>query len=163
MSKPVMAQGLRTAAKIHTVSWHEVHRDATDLAKQLQRHEPWGGLVAVSRGGLVPAAIVSRVLGIRRIETICITSYDGMVKGPVEVIKEASPAIGTGAGWLMIDDLVDLGETAERARQLIPAAHYAALYAKPVGRPFVDTFLREIAQDVWIDFPWDRDPALPPV
>jgi xanthine phosphoribosyltransferase len=158
-----MAQGLRTAAKVHTTSWHEIHRDATDLAKRLQRRLPWQGLVAVSRGGLVPAAIVSRVLSIRRIETVCIASYDGTVKGPVEVIKKPPPELGEGSGWLIIDDLVDLGETAEQARQLLPGAHYAALYAKPVGRPFVDTFLREIAQDVWVDFPWDRDPALPPV
>ena len=44
---------------------------------------------------------------------------------------------------------------------MLPRAHYATLYVKPAGRHFVDSFVREVAQDVWIDFPWDRDPAKP--
>jgi len=42
---------------------------------------------------------------------------------------------------------------------MLPQAHFATLYAKPAGRALVQTFVREIDQDVWIDFPWDRDPA----
>ncbi len=151
--------GLQTARKVHSSSWHETHREATDLARRLQAHGPWRGIVAISRGGLVPAAIVARVLDIRLIETICLASYDGMEKGEIEVIKAAPAAVGDGGGWLVIDDVADSGATAEAARAMLPAAHHAALYVKPAGKPFVDTYLREVAQEVWIDFPWDRDPA----
>lgn len=150
---------MASAAKIHVTSWHEMHREATDLADQVGRHGPWRGLIAVSRGGLVPAAIVARVLGIHLIETICIASYDGREKGPLEVIKPSPAVAGKGSGWLLVDDVADSGATAAEARQMLPEAHYATLYAKPAGRPFVDTFLRQVDQDVWIDFPWDRDPA----
>jgi xanthine phosphoribosyltransferase len=109
---------------------------------------------------LVPAAIVARVLDIRLIETLCIASYDGKQKGPLVVVKGAPEGAGDGAGWLLIDDVADSGTTAEAARRMLPAAHYATLYVKPEGRPFIDSFVREVAQDVWIDFPWDRDPAL---
>jgi len=145
--------------RIHAASWHETHRDATDLAARLADKGPWQGIVAISRGGLVPAAVVARVLDLTLIETICISSYDGTDKGPLCIIKAAPDEAGDGNGWLLIDDLVDSGATAEAARRMLPQAHFATLYAKPAGRALVQTFVREIDQDVWIDFPWDRDPA----
>jgi xanthine phosphoribosyltransferase len=152
-------KGLNAAAKIHSCSWHEMHREATDLGQRLLAIGPWQGLVAISRGGLVPAAIIARLLDLRIVETVCIASYFDQTKGPVEILKAPPAAVGDGAGWLLVDDVADTGATAETARQLLPAAHYATLYVKPAGRPFVDTWRREVAQDVWIDFPWDRDPA----
>lgn len=154
-----MTADVTTPGKIHAVSWHETHRDATELAARLALLGPWRGLVVISRGGLVPGAIVARALGIVRIDVICMTSYSGRVKGPVEIVKGVGEAPGDGDGWLMIDDLADSGATAAEARRMLPAAHFAALYAKPAGRALVDTFIREVPQDVWIDFPWDRDPA----
>jgi xanthine phosphoribosyltransferase len=151
--------GLSVAAKVHSSSWHEMHREATDLAARLQAEGPFRGIVAVARGGLVPAAVIARELGIRLIETVCIASYDGEVKGPLAVLKTAPGEVGDGAGWLLVDDVADSGSTAEAARRMLPLAHYATLYVKPAGRPFVDTFIREVEQDVWIDFPWDRTPA----
>jgi len=150
---------MASAAKIHVTSWHEMHREATDLANEVASHGPWQGLIAVSRGGLVPAAIVARVLDIHLIETVCIASFDGKERGQLEVIKPSPAVAGKGLGWLLVDDVADSGATAAEARQMLPEAHYASLYVKPAGRPFVDTFLREVDQDVWIDFPWDRDPA----
>jgi len=46
---------------------------------------------------------------------------------------------GDGEGWLVIDDLVDTGRTAEILRRTYPKAHFATIYAKPQGRPQVDT------------------------
>lgn len=150
---------LQSAGAVHASSWHEMHREATDLAHHLATLGPWRGIVAISRGGLVPAAILARVLNLRVVETICISSYDGREKGPIRVLKAAPGDVGDGAGWILVDDVADSGATAERARAMLPGAHYATLYVKPAGRPYVDSYLREVAQDVWIDFPWDRDPA----
>jgi xanthine phosphoribosyltransferase len=38
---------------------------------------------------------------------------------------------------------------------MLPSAHFATVYAKPKGRPLVDTFITEVSQDTWIFFPWD--------
>ena len=38
---------------------------------------------------------------------------------------------------------------------MMPKAHFATVYAKPKGRPLVDTFVTEVSQDTWIYFPWD--------
>jgi adenine/guanine phosphoribosyltransferase-like PRPP-binding protein len=103
---------------------------------------------------LVPAAIIARELDVRLVDTVCIASYAGRNQGRVQVLK--SPA-EDGDGWLLVDDLVDTGRTAERVRKLIPRAHFATIYAKPAGRPLVDTFMTEVSQDTWILFPWDSE------
>jgi xanthine phosphoribosyltransferase len=58
------------------VSWDELHRQTRALARNLSRKAAWAGIVAVARGGLVPAAIAARELGVRRVETLCVASYD---------------------------------------------------------------------------------------
>jgi len=60
------------AEKNFPVSWDEFHRDARALAWRLAAAGPFQAIVAVTRGGLVPAAIVARELGLRVIETISI-------------------------------------------------------------------------------------------
>jgi xanthine phosphoribosyltransferase len=73
------------------------------------------------------------------------------------VLKSPAAADG-GKDWLIIDDLVDTGRTAQEVRRLLPDAHFATVYAKPAGRPLVDTFITEVSQDTWILFPWDIEP-----
>ena len=141
------------------ISWVELHRDARYLAQILHDKGPWKGIIAVTRGGLVPAALVARELDIRLIDTVCVTSYDSATaggaataQGEVTVLKGVE---GDGAGYLLIDDLVDTGRTAQVVRKLLPHAHFATLYAKPSGRMIVDTFVKEFKQSKWIHFPWD--------
>jgi xanthine phosphoribosyltransferase len=141
-------------ARTFPVSWDELHRNARALAWRLLDLGPWQGIVAVTRGGLVPAAIVARELDIRLVDTICIASYDDRQQGNIVVLK---PVAGDGAGWLIVDDLVDTGRTARVVRDMLPKAHFATVYAKPAGRPLVDTFITEVSQDTWILFPWDID------
>ena len=69
-----------------------------------------------------------------------------------------------GKGVLIVDDLVDTGRTAKIVRKILPKAHFATVYAKPMGRPMVDTFVTEVSQDTWIYFPWDTGLAfVPPI
>ena len=143
--------------KAFPVSWEELHRTSKALAWRLLELSPFEGLVAITRGGLVPAAIVARELEVRLIDTACMASYDGQERGQVKILKEASLA-GDGTGWLIVDDLVDTGETSRALRALLPQAHFATVYAKPAGRPLVDTFVTEVSQDTWIYFPWDMEP-----
>ncbi|HWK46239.1 MAG TPA: xanthine phosphoribosyltransferase [Stellaceae bacterium] len=141
------------------VSWEELHRNARALAWRLLDLGPWSGIVAITRGGLVPAAIVARELEIRLIDTYCVATYDEQKIGESKVLKSVP---GDGAGMLIIDDLVDTGRTARIVRAALPKAHFATIYAKPAGRPLVDTFITEVSQDTWILFPWDIEPQFTP-
>jgi xanthine phosphoribosyltransferase len=156
--------------KAFPVSWDQFHRDARALAWRLAEAGPFHAVVCVTRGGLVPAAIVARELNVRLIETVCVESYVGIGKqGDLRVLKGIADKVvqtggGKGKGVLIVDDLVDTGKTARVVRELVPEAHFAAVYAKPMGRPMVDTFITEVSQDTWIYFPWDTGLAfVPPI
>jgi len=153
--------------KAFPVSWDQFHRDARALAWRLSAAGPFEAIVAVTRGGLVPAAIVARELGIRVIETVCVASYDHIAQGELRMLKGVADSVtavggGEGQGVLIVDDLVDTGKTAKLVRDLLPKAHFAAVYAKPMGRPMVDTYITEVSQDTWIFFPWDTGLAFQP-
>lgn len=150
---------LRDDVDSHIVTWAEVHRDSRVLVRRLMKLGPWRGIIALTRGGLVPAAIVAREMSIRIVDTLCITSYDEQVQGGLSVLKKPEQAMTTGGeGWLLIDDLVDTGTTLRASRELLPHAHFATVYAKPKGKDLVDTFVHEVEQDLWIFFPWDTEP-----
>ena len=140
--------------KSFPVSWDQLHRDAKALAWRLAELGPWDMVVAITRGGLVPSAIIARELEIRMIDTICVSSYDHQSRSGVEIIK---PIHATGKGILLIDDLVDTGRTAKAVREMLPDAHFATVYAKPEGKALVDSYVTEVSQDTWIFFPWDTE------
>jgi xanthine phosphoribosyltransferase len=154
--------------KAFPVSWDQFHRDARALAWRLAGIGSWKAIVCVTRGGLVPTAIVARELGIRVIETVGVASYhDYQNQGDISVIKEVNRDVialdgGEGSAVLIVDDLVDTGKTARIVRGILPKAHFATVYAKPMGRPMVDTFITEVSQDTWIYFPWDTGLAFQP-
>ena len=146
-----------------TVTWDQLHRDARQLATTLAPLGPWRGIVAITRGGMIPAAIVARELECRLVETISVAAYDEESRMDPVVLKPA-PAAGDGTGFLVVDDLVDRGDTTRLVRSLLPRAHFACLYAKPLGRNATDTFVAEVAQDTWVLFPWDTAPLfVPPI
>jgi xanthine phosphoribosyltransferase len=148
------------------VSWDQIHRDARALAWRLDGKGPgeggaWRAVVGITRGGLVPAMIVSRELDIRVVDSISVKSYHSGggaadQRREAQVIKSPDAALmGDGSGILIVDDLVDSGKTLELIRGLYPRAHFATVYAKPHGKPMVDSYITEVSQDTWIFFPWD--------
>ena len=143
------------------ISWDQIHRDARALAWRLENAGPgeggnWQAGVAITRGGMAPAMIVARELDIRTVDTISVKSYDHQQQADAKVLKSPDASLmGDGTGILIVDDLVDSGRTLELVRTLYPKAHFATVYAKPKGRPMVDTFITEVSQDTWIFFPWD--------
>ena len=152
--------------KAFPVSWEQFHRDARALAWRLAGSGPFEAIVAITRGGLVPAAIIARELELRVIETVCVASYhDYKNQGGLKVLKSIAAEVAKrdgGAKILVVDDLVDTGATARVVREMLPKAHFATVYAKPLGRPLVDTFITEVSQDTWIYFPWDMGLAFQP-
>lgn len=139
---------------IRSLSWTEIDDHAHILAQRLAAKGPYVGIAAVTRGGLIPATLLAQWLDIRIVETVAIQSYVGDRQDGLTVLKP--PPVGDGAGWLVIDDLVDSGATLRTLRGLWPKARYGTLYAKPRGKDAVDNFVTEVDQSVWLAFPWEK-------
>ncbi|MDE5285506.1 MAG: xanthine phosphoribosyltransferase [Buchnera aphidicola] len=144
----------------YIVTWDMLQIHAKKLASRLLRTKCWNSIIAVSRGGLVPSALLARELGIRCVDTICISSYhyDSLKKNR-EIIK-ISPS--DSEKTIIIDDLVDTGGTAKIIRKLYPKAYFVTIFAKPMGRLLVDDYIVDVSQNIWIEQPWDMSISYTP-
>src|SRR5258705_4911127 len=99
------------AGKAFPVSWDQFHRDCRALTWRLNEVGPFHAVIAITRGGLVPAAIVARELCVRVIDTLCIASYDHDKQGDLKVLQSifagtAKRRRGTGQRLLIVVHLL---------------------------------------------------------
>ena len=153
-----MTHPASSGQEFFVVSWEKFHLDCQKLAAHLRSLQPWEGVIAVARGGLVPAAILAHELNIRLVDSVTIVSYDDETceKGNLQILKGIEE--GDGRTWLIVDDLVDTGSTARALKKMLPSAHLATVYAKPAGLSLADSHVQEVPQGVWIVFPWEHQP-----
>lgn len=139
----------------YVVTWDMFQMHARKLSERLLPASQWKGIIAVSRGGLFPAAVLARELSIRHVETVCIASYhDHKNQGELQVLHAADVPNG-GEGFIVVDDLVDTGNTARAIREMYPNAKFVTVFAKPAGAELVDDYVIDIPQNTWIEQPWD--------
>ncbi len=156
--KENMGKNINSFPRNFPVTWEQFHRDSRALAwRLLDTKKEWDRIIAVARGGLIPAAIIARELDIHYVDTVCISSYTLKHQGELSILKRITEFKDRGDRYLIIDDLVDTGKTGKAVRNMIPGAYFATVYAKPDGRPMVDTFVTEVSQDTWVLFPWDSE------
>ncbi|QCI15931.1 xanthine phosphoribosyltransferase [Buchnera aphidicola] len=147
----------------YIVTWDMLQIYTKKLAHRLlERINSYNGIIAVSRGGLVPSALLARELNIRFIDTVCIASYNyDCLKKNRKIIKKAN---SDGEKIIVVDDLVDTGGTAKIIRNLYPKSYFVTIFAKPMGRLLVDDYIIDIPQNVWIEQPWDMSISyIPPL
>ena len=139
----------------YVMTWDMFQMHARKLSERLLPASQWKGIIAVSRGGLFPAAVLARELSIRHVETVCIASYhDHNNQGELQVLHAAQVPNG-GEGFIIVDDLVDTGNTARAIREMYPNAKFVTVFAKPAGAELVDDYVIDIPQNTWIEQPWD--------
>lgn len=137
------------------LAWEEFHRDVKTLASKIKKNGTYDKIVAVSRGGLLPAGILAYELNIRNSAVVNSATYFDNVQTQMERIEHPEHAGEVNARTLIIDDLSDSGQTIRALRREFPDACYVTVYAKSKGIPDVDIFARELP-DQWIVFPWDE-------
>lgn len=136
------------------LSWEDIVKNSCEFADNLKKQRHWTKLVAITRGGLVPAALLARCLGIKYIDTICLNSYDDAedLQKETDVLKEIR---NSGSEFLVIDDLVDTGKTMKFVQEMLPNAYRACLYAKPKGVQYIHSYHTLYPQETWLVFPWE--------
>ena len=142
------------------LSWEEVHKEALELAEIISLSEiKYDGIIAITKGGLFPALIVSTFLRIDYIDTICIRSYKKKKQKETKLIKSPIGKMNISK-WLIIDDLTDTGETIEMTKSFFgtySTVDVGVLYTKPKGHHTVDYSIKKFFQDTWIVFPWEKN------
>ena len=136
------------------IKWDEFHNHAKELCEKIKQSGEYNKIVAISRGGLIPAGILAYELDIRNSQAINISSYDEDKQRADEDIEIFGNLGEVDEKTLIVDDLSDTGKTFRILRKIYPQAKYVAVYAKEKGRSVVDIYARSMP-DEWIVFPWD--------
>lgn len=144
-------------AKLY-LTWEQFHQDTTKLANLIKTQyedEKFVGIVAIARGGYIPAAIIANQLNIKNLRSISISSYDDIEEKREKNIQ-VNHIFNTEEKWLVIDELADTGHSLELIRQYHPNSVLAVVYAKPEGMEKSDLYAVSMPQDQWIVFPWEE-------
>lgn len=137
------------------INWSEFHQHTKELCKKIKASGEYNKIVAISRGGLIPAGIIAYELNIRNNEAINFSSYDDHYERRSDEEIEISGHVGNvDEKTLIVDDLSDSGRTFQILREVYPSARFVTVYAKEKGAPMVDIHAVDLPDD-WIVFPWD--------
>ncbi len=136
------------------ISWAEIESLSIKLADIIAKDFPYTKeLVAISRGGLVPASIIAYQLGIEYVDTICVKTYEKSIRlGRSRLIKGLVYNPYGGKHTVVIDDIVDSGSTLNFVRKILPNAIFVTLFSKLPGEP--NLTIHRVATDQWVDFPY---------
>lgn len=145
------------------ISWQDVEAMCTDLAGRL-RGERFDAILAIARGGLVPAAVLAQELDLRDVLVAAVASYEGDRRGEALHFLEFPPdqAIA-GRRILIVDDIWDSGRTVTWTRRRVVDAGgtpiVVVLHYKPGASCYPDEHPDYWAENtsLWIVYPWERD------
>lgn len=141
------------------LTWKDITKDSHKLAERCMIESggrPWNGIVAIARGGLIPAAIVAQSFDGVPIYSVTAVTYTGQDKAPSTKLLNLVQLKNGGDGYLFIDDIVDSGETTKRFADLYPKATFASLYAKTERFKPIGPYVRDFEWTIWVEFPWER-------
>ena len=125
-----------------------------ELARWANELEKPKGILIITRGGLIPGGMLASLSHIKNIRVVVLESYEKMKRGALRLIHKPNIP-NKGAGWLVIDDIVDTGATTKFVQKLFPKAHYLSLVVKPQGEHLVHDYSYKVSQDTWVVFPWE--------
>lgn len=133
--------------------------DTKELVKKSKDYDP-DVLLAIARGGLTLAHLMSEAMNMRNLYTLNSIHYEGELKLDTFNIFNI-PDISHAKKVLIIDDIVDSGETMEEILKILkekfPYVEFrlATLFYKKTAVLQPDYSVREATQ--WINFFWEED------
>ncbi len=133
------------------ISYEEVIKDCKKLAEALKNCEI-NKIIAITRGGMVPACLIAELLNIRQIGSVALASYDEGNRSELKLLS--APNLPIDEKTLFIDDLYDSGNTYRYLKHNYPQAKCAVVYTK---EPTADIDFPAISKDknLWLVFPWE--------
>ena len=143
------------------VTWNRFYALARKLARQVHEsgYRP-DVIVAIGRGGYMPARILSDFLDLDDLTTFKIEHYRGSRKDSEATVRYPLNADMSGRRVLLVDDVSDSGDTFATALRHLeehgrPAAlRTAVLHHKTVSDYVPDYYAHKVIKWRWIIYPW---------
>jgi len=133
-------------------SWQNLETDCRHLANDIKKDKvQYKQIIAITRGGLFVAGILSQFLNRVPIETISIHSYENKKRKDIKILNEKSSNEPT----IICDDVVDSGITAKEVKIRYPNSKIVVLHYKSINKPVIkpDYFMEDTSD--WIIYPWE--------
>jgi hypoxanthine phosphoribosyltransferase len=146
-------------------TWNHIYDMLLCQAKKIQIHnfKP-DVIIAIARGGLVPARILTDLLETTELGFIQIRFYTNINQSSQHpTLKQSLTTQIIGKKTLLVDDIADTGESLKFAQthlQTLDALEIktATLYQKPQSTTIPDFFEKQTTS--WVVFPWDTKETL---
>jgi len=140
------------------VTWREVSTLSKKLSKlvfkQIKNLDDYS-VVGLSRGGLIPAVIISQTLNLRQVHSLGIQSYNNKTQADAELYQV--PNFSNMKKVILVDDLADTGNSFLAALSMLEKKEVitATLYKKDCSTYVPTCYAENISSDFWLDFPWE--------
>jgi hypoxanthine phosphoribosyltransferase len=148
------------------ISWEQYNQDVNELAHKINGNpaDEWP-ILAIGRGGLIPAVMLSHMLGNgQRVYSFDCQSYTPDNQSSTLHMQKWPPfEKGAFKEILIVDDLIHRGITLYNIKRMLPAmgvvrAEFAVVYVRNKG--VADSgkiwFGRNLECKEWIQFPYER-------
>lgn len=141
------------------VNWTLIDSYCDEIVGKMGKFKPQA-MVAISRGGLVPARLIADRLDLRHVYCIGIELYKGVEKdlGCPKIVQDIESSIIKGKRILVVDDVSDSGTTLEFVKKHLlekgaTEVKTATLHIKP-NTKFKSDFYHSV-ESAWIEYPWE--------
>ena len=122
------------------ISWSEIDKLLDDIERQIKESgEKFSMIAGVTRGGLVPAVMLSHRLDL---PMMAISTEDAIL--PISLAKKT----------LIVDEIYDTGKTIKGLKQVNPMTQFAVLYHN-IGLEELPFYGKKMRLDNWLVFPWE--------
>ncbi|RLE69740.1 MAG: hypothetical protein DRJ34_00025 [Thermoprotei archaeon] len=146
--------------KYLVLSWQDYQKHVFNLADKISLSEyRIDKIICIARGGLVVGRILSDLLDVNNIECIGIQFYTNIgVTGEKPILKYGLSQSISGLKILLVDDIVDSGETLMLAEKYLKSkkpgeTKTASIFIKPWSK-YTPNYYSAIT-DRWVIFPYE--------
>jgi len=150
---------LKTEAEFEAPTWNQIYAMLLRQAEKIRRSgfKP-DIIVGVTRGGWIPARVLSDLLEISNLATVGVEFYLGVDETQNKpVLTQSVSASVTGKKALLVDEVTDSGKSLQLAKDHVlqgaKEVRIATVYAKPFSVTKPDYYEKRTRR--WVVFPWD--------
>jgi hypoxanthine phosphoribosyltransferase len=151
---------VETDAEFEVPTWNQIYAMLLSQAEKIRRSgfKPHV-IVGVTRGGWIPARVLSDLLGIPDLASVGVEFYLGVAETRNKpVLTQRVSADVEGKKALLVDDVADTGKSLQLAREHIlqqgaTEVRVATMYRKPFSAITPDYYEKETRR--WVVFPWE--------